>query len=1334
MGGQILKIALGLALVSTFLFAGMNDRSKFRIEKRSHLIRNHVEYSEEQNLEKMHLLNAKRTALIEDIKRFIRESRNETQRAELHLRLGSLYMEDYTATLAKSQINFDKQQEEFKKKKLKVAPKFDNSEALAVLKKAITLYQELLARYPKHTRRDEMYFFLASAYLDEGKTSPAMSYFQQLLSELPNSKYANDTLIQLGDFEFDNNRFREAEVHFDGLIKRKYQPLLAYSYYKKAWCAYNEHRPQQALEFFKTAIELDGRESVSQVKVRNEALRDIALPFVDLKEVDSAVSFFKRFGDPHYRNGIEAMAQQYQEKGGFIQAQSLYELLLKENPNGAKNPQYEVAIFECYRSRNEVNKAAERLFTRMPLYLGNSGWYELNASNPKVVSEAQAQIEEAFRKFALEIHASAQKLKNDSHYDLAKQLYTKYLEHFPKNSEATQIRFYLAEILFKKEQYWPASQHYYHVYQDPRAGNLKQDSIQYALIALDKELNRERKKQGLSEINSKNKSLLNLTDTSQEVLPYTEVENKFMEVSTEYLNKFPTAKESPDILYSQSYLRYTHREFGEAYKGFWKLVQTYPAHSSSYAAASLILDLLNRKKDFPKLISACQKFLQMKELSKTEFRTEVADVLRKSELKRIQLLEEKQEFEKAATAYVDYTRIYGMQDETLYEKALYNAGINYTRAEMFLSALEVQEQFLRRFPKSPLRENMLLNVAKAYESLAQFEKSATYFESFSQLYPQHPQAKNAWRIAALYYWGSGNSSKAQSLLLSLLQQSSGNEAKLIERDLIDLYETNQSTDKLVSHYLEARAQKGIPYSDYLAYTMKIGELQSVRNGKRIPDKWLDEGMKVANKFRKEILQSPKGVEALSKLSFWMVYSRNEQFNRIKLNVSQSQMEANLQKKLALLKELEREYAKVVSLGSGEWGLASIFRTAVSYRQFAIEIQTAPVPAELSGQQLEHYRAEIQKQMIKPFNEKALSLSVQCLEKAQEFNLLSQWTAKCYTLASQLAPERYAPVRTAYLPPVQVSLVVPSPVETKLSVKGLKNYSYPFYSGGLFQPNERVITTLAAIGVAPTFPDEAESLPLVPNVVTYRNLADERLKVLKSQLESERPKDLKSTSFAYLNLLRIHQPDKAIPAIQESIQRDPQNLSLHNLLGLAYLEANNIVAAKVTWLSMLSRGVKSAAVLNNLGVVSYLQGKDSAAIDYFSEATLQENPKEALSNHGFICLKYRNGFEAKKHFEKALEISSDDISNRVGLQVALLQNREISAGKSGLIDLVKRYRNDPYGRLSLAYVLTDIDKEPEMARQLTSEYVKDQNLGNDINFRQFIQNTKPGKGTGLPTID
>ncbi len=1310
-------------------------RSRIKIRKRVKLQRDSAEATEEMGFEKMELLSRKRQGLIGDIKRFILEARDSGQKAELNLRLGGLYLEDYYANLARAQRAFDEQSKAWEDNGKKgKAPKFDNTSATASLEKARVIYRDLVQRYPQHPRRDEMLYFLAMASLDRGKTQEGMSYFERLSVETPKSKYVNDALVQLGDHYFENNKHAQAEGYYDKLLARKYRPLMPYATYKKAWCQYNQQRTEPALKLLKWVIAFEmENEQDSQIKIKNEALKDIALPFVDLKITDEAVQYFKPFGTAVFRNSVATMAGLYFEQGQHKQAIYMYETLLAIDPNHPKNPSYDINIIESLMNAGNREGAVQRLFTRLGAYIDESTWHELNAANPKVIQEANELFEGTARKYAFHIHAEAQKGKEKNLYGVARSLYSKYLQFFPNTPHASKVRFYLAEILYKQEDYNNAATQYWAVYRDPNAGTLKLDAIRYALMSLDRQMNQDRKKAGLAAINSKSTGKLKAKeDEDLQLKAYSTVETKFLEISSEYLTAYPKQKDAPDMLYSQAYLRYDHHELVPAYKAFWNLVQIYPKHETAISSAYLILDILNRKKDYPKLIAACRKFLKTTELSsKRKFNDEVSDVLRRAELKRIQLVEDDGKFQQAAEEYIEYTKAYGPQDESLFEKALYNASVNFTKADNLSSAVDTQERFLRRFPKSNLTENMLLQVATTYESLAQFDKAAFYFEKFANNYPGNKQSKNALRLAGLYYWGAGNGAKAEGMMLQAIRANPG-DRKLVERDLLDLYDSENATGKTVKFYLDARAERGVSYADYLSYSVRIAELQGLKAG-RVSSQVMSEAIKIAQKQGNAIASTPKGAESLAKLWFWVTYQKDMAFRNLKLALPQAQLEANLQRKLKLIKELEKEYSQIAKLGSGEWGLASIFRTADAYRHMARAVLAAPVPGELTGEQLEVYRTELNKEMIVPFNEKALALAEECLDKAQELNLLTTWSPRCYSLAGELKNDRYPLVRTFFLPPMRTALIEPREKQSKVPTGDLKQYAYPFYSSLLFRGGNEADRQIAASDVPSLYMGDGsagEGVSVVPTSMTYRLLADERQTILKNAFVSERPSDPKGeSSFAYLNLNRVLAPKKAIPMVLEALKKDPKNESLHNLLGLSYMEAGNLPAAKVTWLSMVARGSKNAAIWNNLGVVAFLDGNEPQAIEYFQEAVVMPAPKEALSNLGFLALKYRNGFEAKKHFQRALELEGNDASNQVGFAIAQLQNREWESAKDSLIGLAKRFKSDPYARLSLSYFLMDVDKENGMAGRILKDFVDTQSVDNDMEFRKAMHEVRSLAGSG-----
>ncbi len=1306
-----------LCLVANLGVANSSD-GRIKIRKKSSLKFNYST-SEEFNAEKQALLSKKRAALIGDIKKFIRESSSADQKAELNLRLGGLYVEEYHSLLAKAQTDTKKGNTQF-----------DTSEAMAYLDKAVTIYKDLLTRFPNHPRKDEMLYSLALLNQDKGKNDEAISFFQGLINNFPSSKYAVEAHLQIGDHYFDKGKFKESIEHFEKAIERKDSKTLPYAKYKKAWAYFNSQQYKLSLTLFKEVIDSESSENSAQlIRLKNEALRDIALPFVELGMGDQAMRFYEAQEAPHNRTGIESLASLFLEKGNYQQAITLHEKLISMDPNNAKNPDFELALITAIRLSSGAAKAISRLFNRAPLYLSGSTWYELHSGAPETVKAASTQFEENARKYALELHAEGQKTKNDKLYGEARNLYEQYLEFFGSTQYAPTIRFYLAEILYKQKQYTLAANQYYAVYRSPSAGNLRLDSIRYALNALGTEMNTQRKKSGLTEITTVTAEKVKETEGEPTATPLTTVETQFLEVADDYISHFPKVSDTADILYQTGYLKYTHLNFPEAYKTFWSVVNTFPGLPSAYSSAYLILDILNRRNEFPKMVQACNKFLSVTAFSKPDFKKEVGDILRRSELKRISGLEQDGEFLEAAGAYVEYTKAHGTADEKLLENALNNAAVNFSKGNDILSAIEVQERFLRRFPNSPLKENTVLQIAKNYESLTNFEKAASYFEQFALQFPSNKQASVALRLAALYYWGSRNETKAEKLMKLHLERFP-KDFSTVSQDLLDLYESQGAIDKQMSFFVESRKRKGISYADYLANTLKIADLQQAQSGE-MPVATMEEALKVTQKHSKSILQSSNGAEQMAKTLFWFATQKEQLFYKVKLALPQRNLELNLKRKLALLKEIEKEFSHIAKLGGGEWGLGAIYKTASAYRALAEDIAEAPVPSELSGEQLDQYRTELKKQLIIPFSEKALGLVTQCLDKAEEHVVFSRWTPQCYSLGTELNEEKYPVVKTFYVSPLRVAVMENVP-DSKISKGKMGQYEYPFESTALFSPApaERAVASVPSSSqsfIEGPLDLNNERNRTLPSLVNYSALEPQRKEVLSKGLQSNQSG--KVPSYSYLHYMRLSNPQKALSLITQAIKKDPNNVALHNLLGLCFLDLGHFNSAKITWLSLLARGVNSTDIQNNLGVLAFLQGNEKQAISFFQAAAAKNESPQALTNLGYIALKYRSGFEAKKYFQKAISLTDEDVSSFVGLGIAQLQNREFDTAKETLKEASSKFEADPLANLSLAYLVLDIDKDASVASQIIENLRQNQSeIEKDSNFRKALQDIRKERGT------
>ncbi len=1238
------------------------------------------------------VLSDKRKALIEEIKQILPNSPAEATAIELKRRLARLYMEDYRRRLGNSFQKYNKMQEKFLRGEISAIPPIDNHAALKSLNKAILWYEHMKKKYPSHPFQDEVLYGLGFAYLDRGDETIAIAELKDLINRFTDSPFVSEALLVLGDYHFDKNELSTADDYYSKILSRDYDRAVAYAYYKKAWCAYNSGKTAAALHLFREAIRWEDKiGEASSLKIRSEAARDIALPFVDLGKLNESIKFFSSLGQDEYLLGLETMAGLYSEAGQYTKAIRLWQLLLIEDPLHRQAPVFDMGIADAYRQMNENKKAGNHLFDRIPFYLKKSQWFEyFSKINPKLALNHQSQLEEKAQNYAQDFHALAQKTNNVQLYEVAKSSYLAYLDQFPGSEARAEIRFNLAEIFFREKSYGAAASAYLAVAQEATIEKLRQDSLRNVLISIDFILQDERHDHSLTSI-----------DNIETITPYSDNEKQFLDTSTEYVKQWPLAKEAAELQLRSASILQGHGDMDAARTVFWNVISNYPTHPGVYSAALWILNDLNERQDFGQLVVACTKFLESSQFSNKEFRDNVAKMLRVAELKRIEGLEQKEPPLEIANRYNQFVEKYGSLDPSLHEKALYNAAGYFTKARAFELAVDSQKKFLARFPQSPLRESVLLELGKNYEGFGLLDKAAKTFEKFYTDFPKHSQAKFALQMAGLYYWGSGKHTKAENLLRDLKARFPS-EKHTADRLLISVAESRGSTSKQIAILTEIRQDKEISAVRFLEITLQLAETMGRRRG-RLPISIMEEAVSFSNKFVKKLKRDPLGIELLAQVRFWEVVRDESSTVKMSLSKNPTKIISSVQSKLKQLKSFESRYARVVRLGSGYWGTAALFRVASLYGSLYTSVTQIPIPSGFNAKQQQEYEMLLSTTVLGPIKEKAISIAEECLKKNENMEVLSPWMARCYLVASDLDSQRFPKIRSGYAPPFRLALIQKDSNSDSLD-KIFYNAAYPYYSPQLFQRSIASLTTspFEWATIRESVIDLNQPRGSMPAIVDYTDVRSTRADLIAEWTEKLKPDSQDSpVSLMYLQLLSQTSPESARVELLKALRVEPDNVALHNLLALTYIQLRRTTAATVTWLSLIVRNMKTPEIWNNLGVLAYQEEKERLAIEYFREAT-NRGLGDAYANLGAMALKYRNGPLAKKYFDLALQKRDSDLMAKIGKVVGAIQSREFDAIRSDVIALYDRYQEDPFIRQTAYYFFTDIEKQAAIAKDLLAQ--------------------------------
>lgn len=286
----------------------------------------------------------------------------------------------------------------------------------AAHKRAATRYRQFLRLYRDDPRADQAAFGLAFAWNALGEDARADAALTWLVGAYPDSVYAEDAWILLGERafeEWDHSWALFAYAHAaaeDGRLQR-------WALYKSGWTLYRLGEYAAAIERMKEVVQGE-----PGTPLGDAALRDLVRFFADAGELDGV-------SPPRGRVAplLERLAEIYEEQGKDEQAIQLWRRLVAEDPDAAKVPEYRGRILELFVRRGRPLDTFSELDRVLRL--------------PEVDQAAMgASLEKAVRATGFELHRTGR-------HPEALWLYEQWLARWPDDPHAADIRWARAKAL-----------------------------------------------------------------------------------------------------------------------------------------------------------------------------------------------------------------------------------------------------------------------------------------------------------------------------------------------------------------------------------------------------------------------------------------------------------------------------------------------------------------------------------------------------------------------------------------------------------------------------------------------------------------------------------------------------------------------------------------------------------------------------------------------------------------------------------------------------------------------------------------------------------------------
>jgi TolA-binding protein len=929
---------------------------------------------------------------------------------------------------------------------------------------AVALYKAIVARYSKYPRLDEVLYFLGENLSKRSRHDvDALKAYRALIQRFPKSRFVPDAWMAFGEHYFDsaNAKDRSGNLHRALEAYKKaasYQESSVYGYalYKQAWVQYNLGDFNEALELFRAVIyfgELPTSTIPADRKLAlvKEARKDYVRTYSHVGSAEGAMAEFRRIGgEAGWMDMLKSLAGLYYEDGKDRDAIVVYHQLIQEKPLSPEAPFFQSRIVTSAGRMGRKDAAVQQVhvFAKMLREIEASPVGK-DEKNRAALQNARRDAEQTLRVLAVQYHNEWKKTRDEPVAGYAAAVYRDYLDLFPKEPTAYEMRFFHAELLYALATFDSAAAEYESVADrdiaaleaKKKPGKFLKDALEGAVFSWDlvaKKLDEE--KRGPADPKKR--------------IPLAPQREKLVRACERYLKWQPGGDRWVEIAYKTANIYYRHNAFVEATDLFTRIALDHPAHELAGYSTNLVLDAYNLLGDWRNVNGWAKRFYANAKLvdSHPGLKDDLAKVIEQSAFKVIEEKERVNDHEGAAEEYLAFARDW--PQSRLAPTAIFNAAGDYVKAHRLDKAVEVRAQFLSRFAGDPLAPKLLYANAEAYEAMADFARAAELYERYfdewrkaarpgrAKASPkgrgkakdapaadagayEEKKANDAIVNAAVFRAGLRQWSRAEAASQAYLDTwPSGADASRIFLSLADLYSKLGQTAKELRQLEEYQKRYGKDPDEWLALQHRIAQLFEKGGRAQLARKAYADGLQYWRRRKSGV--KDRGLAVVAQAMYLDIEPSFAEYDRISLKVAPKQLKAQLQVKGKKLKQLEEAYGQVVKLKQAEPAVCALYRIGLAYKRFAQTLFDAPIPRELRRDQtlVEEYKAQLA-QVAEPLDQKATEGLGLAVKASRDYGVMNDCARQATAILVKVKPEEYGP-SPEVVPPLPAPSVQDSP--------------------------------------------------------------------------------------------------------------------------------------------------------------------------------------------------------------------------------------------------------------------------------------------------------------------
>jgi TolA-binding protein len=902
-------------------------------------------------------LQEKTSEQIKTLRELINQTPQE-ERADLYFRLGEHYWENsqYFDHVGHRYDDFRNKPDWPEKKRLQAQAW---SQAKEYRKKAATEYFNIIKNYPKFPRLCEAYFFLGKNLIEMGEPQKGLDVYRGMLKRFgrsyPKCPFIPNAYLAFGEYYFEKGQVKTAKGSYETVLRFRDTSVYGFALYKIAWCEYNLVQYQASLNQFIAVIRYARDEAgykggnSRRLALLREATRDMVLAYSKAGNPEEAERRFLEIGgEDYYIKMLENLGGIYQTQGKTGAIITIYQALMRLKANSPRTIRYQLYITRATdidqgkQATIRESKKLGEMIKDFEKKAASSENKEFKQEYADALGDAKPQLKE----YAKYRHYEAQKARRADFYNEAKEFYKIYLDVFPKDKDAYEMRFWLGEIHYRAREFEEAAKHYKIVYNENPKGKYSFDASYNTILAYDFLMKR-------ANINPANLTAKKGVQTKKDLPP---IAKDFLAACEDHIRYYPKGERALEVSYKAALLYYYFNHFDNALPRFYFLVEKHPKHEYAIFSAHFILDTYQLQEKWDNLNKGAWKFYKTAELGDAKFKGEMRDLIIGSGMKICERIMQAKQHKEAAECFLNIAKEFP-NNKKLGPTALFNASVNYGNAKEPEKALRLRHEMLERYPGSSFEKDTILGLADLYAGRADFQQAAKFYERYAEKYgKKDPKIDEIIIQAAIFREAMGDTTGSMAHYNRLLREYQG---RIKKRQLAKDDKRFVTIFKKIAEFEKKNGQ----FARYAKMMKEFDKERYGTSGQRLHARMEYARTRKRLGFRTESEKEFKAIpgaysrldkdgkdylnarDAASEVRFMKAEELFKEYTKLTLKkgLTKTAMAQALKGKVAALQKTRASFEDVVKYNHPYWRVASLFRVGELYLDYSKFLQSAPTP-------------------------------------------------------------------------------------------------------------------------------------------------------------------------------------------------------------------------------------------------------------------------------------------------------------------------------------------------------------------------------------------------------